>query len=304
MFKSNRSLFQAEILQGDYYPRVFAYYFKQWNGYSMPYHQHNATEIMFLINGECRVEFEQEINHSTASVVLRKGEFILLNANAAHRLIVEKSCRMLNVEFRFLAGETKLPSIRELAEEMQVLSSLMAEPQAYVVLRDPDEVYHIMKSLVLELDRGSRDGMMVQLLLAQLFVRMARLQNEAEKRGTDPASLYVKQALEYLKQNYDREIRVSDIASAVNLHPGYLQRIFKAQSGQTIMEQLTVIRMEKAKMLLMQTDIPIVDISGYVGVGSRQYFHALFKKYWGETPAECRKSLDRHVWEYGGSEDF
>ncbi|MBC8081299.1 MAG: helix-turn-helix transcriptional regulator [Gorillibacterium sp.] len=291
-------------MQGDYYPRVIAYYYKQWTGYSMFFHQHQATEIMYLINGECRVEFEQGTHQSATSVILRKGEFIMLNANTAHRLMVEKSCRMLNVEFRFLLGEMKLPSFRELANEVQELFSLVAEPQNYVVLIDPDEVYRIMKSLVLEMDNGSRDGMVVQLLLSQLLIRVARLQAEAKNTGFDPASLYVKHALEYLKQNYDQEIKISDIAAAVNLHPGYLQRIFKAQSGQTIIEQLTVIRMEKAMMLLTQTDIPIVDISGYVGVGSRQYFHALFKNYFGRTPAECRKSMDRHAWEFGESHNF
>jgi YesN/AraC family two-component response regulator len=62
------------------------------------------------------------------------------------------------------------------------------------------------------------------------------------------------------------------------------------------MEYLTAIRMEKAKMLLLRTDIPATDIPDYVGVGSRSYFHALFKKHTGMTPVEFRRSIDTHQW--------
>ncbi|MNC19886.1 Bifunctional transcriptional activator/DNA repair enzyme AdaA [compost metagenome] len=108
--------------------------------------------------------------------------------------------------------------------------------------------------------------------------------------------LYVKQIIEFLHQNYDQPIQVGDVASAVNLHPGYMQRIFKTRTGKTIISYLTEVRIEKAKMLLLQTDVPILDISDYVGIGSRQYFHTLFKKYTGQTPTEYRNSMDTHFY--------
>ncbi|MNW64694.1 CFA/I fimbrial subunit D [compost metagenome] len=57
------------------------------------------------------------------------------------------------------------------------------------------------------------------------------------------------------------------------------------------MQYLTRLRMDKAAMMLLHTDIPVADIADYVGIGSRQYFHAVFKTHMGQTPIQYRNSL-------------
>lgn len=289
-------LFPALLTDHPCHPQVVAYYFKQWQGFHMPFHRHDATEIMYTIQGFCEVEIQLSPTRSE-KVRLKKGEFILLDANISHRLIVEddEPCRMLNVEFRFTAHQGVMPSIQQLAAEEKQLSSLLEVQTAYLVLRDPDEVYHVMKSLVLELDKAAeKSETMIQLLIAQLLIRIARLRRETVSSSRVQSEWYVKQSMEYMHQNYDREIQVKEIAGVVNLHPGYLQRIFKAVTGQTLMGYLMEIRMEKAQMLLLETDIPIADISDYIGVGSRQYFHMLFKAHTNFTPTEYRRSMNTH----------
>ncbi|MGQ7886426.1 AraC family transcriptional regulator [Paenibacillus sp. WC2504] len=289
----NESLFPALLMESNGHPHVMAYYFKQWQGFEMPFHRHDATEIMYTIQGFCEIEIQSQLAH-TEKVALKKGEFIIINANVSHRLLVDAAnpCRMLNVEFRFTPNKGIFPSIQQLAAEDDLLIALLASESPYLVLRDGDEVYHIMKSLVLELDKAAnKSDLMVQLLITQLLIRIARLWRETVNSGEAQSERYVKISMEYLHQNYDRDIQVKDIAGAVNLHPGYLQRIFKSLTGQTLMAYLTGIRMEKAKMLLLETDVPISDICEYIGVGSRQYFHMLFKDYTGLTPTDFRKSM-------------
>ncbi|UKS30445.1 AraC family transcriptional regulator [Paenibacillus sp. HWE-109] len=296
----NGKLFPALESAAPSHPQVMAYYFKQWLGFDMPFHRHDAVEIMYTIQGFCVVEIQTNASQ-VDSVSLKKGEFIIINANVPHRLIVEEEnpCRMLNVEFRFMEQKGVFPSIQQLASEESLLAAILGVASPYLVLRDPDEVYHIMKSLVLELDKSpAKSDTMVQLLIAQLLIRIARLWREATSGGLAQSEWYVKQSLDYLHQNYDRDIQVKDIAGAVNLHPGYLQRIFKSVTGQTLMAYLTGIRMEKAKMLLLETDVPIAEISDYIGVGSRQYFHMLFKDYTNSTPTEFRKSMNTHQMNY------
>ncbi|NOU68016.1 helix-turn-helix domain-containing protein [Paenibacillus sp. LMG 31461] len=289
-------LFPALLPNQPCHPHVVAYYFKQWQGFHMPFHRHDATEIMYTIHGFCEIEIQLSTT-KTERVRLKKGEFILLNANIAHRLIVEddEPCRMLNVEFRFTPQQGVMPSLQQLAAEEKQLNSLLEVQTAYLVLRDPDEVYHVMKSLVLELDKpADKSESMIQLLFAQLLIRIARLRRESASSSLAQSEWYVKISMDYMHQNYDREIQVKEIAGAVNLHPGYLQRIFKAVTGQTLMAYLTEIRMDKAQMLLLETDIPIADISDYIGVGSRQYFHMLFKAHTQLTPTDYRKSMNTH----------
>lgn len=291
---NNMSLYQRELLADHYHPKVSAYYFKQWESYHMAFHAHKEVEIMYVIDGKCTVDTEEE------SVTLKKGDFILLDAYVPHRLIVEKNspCRMLNVEFSFVKKEGCFPSIKDLADENKVLSDFLVFHRSYVVLKDPNEIYHTLKNLVLELDKKeSEKEIMIQLHLAQLLIQIARMVGEEKEKKSEQqqANVYVKKTIEYLHHNYDRDIQVKDISQMVNLHPGYLHRVFKKQTGLTVMEYLTTLRMEKAKMLLADTDIPIVEISYYIGINSRQYFSLLFKKHTNTTPAEYRKTFEQDI---------
>ncbi|MGO4349048.1 helix-turn-helix domain-containing protein [Paenibacillus sp. MCAF9] len=295
------TLFKREWLNGDFYPHVFAYYFKQWFDYEMAFHTHDAIEIMYVISGACGIELEAEATSQACEMTLKKGDFIILDANVPHRLTVDERgpCRMLNVEFDFRERPSAFPSIRQLALEDEFVDRLITEPSSYLFLRDPNEVYQVLKSLVLELDsRGRSVNMKAELLFAQLILAIARLHKEAGVKGANPIEAYVKQSIEYMHHNYDRDIQVKDIAAAVSLHPGYLHRVFRAQIGQTLTGYLTELRMEKAKMLLRETDIAIADICDYVGVGSRQYFHAMFKKYTKQTPIAYRHSVDTQTLDF------
>lgn len=293
------TLFKREWLEGDLYPHVFAYYFKQWADYTMIPHTHDSIEIMYVISGACGIGLEATAAAAACEMTLKKGDFIILDANVPHRLTVDERgpCRMLNVEFDFRERRAAFPSMRQLALEDEFVAGLITEPSSYLLLRDPSEVYQVLKSLVLELDsRGKRINIKAELLFAQLILAIARLHHESGAQGVNPADLYVKQTIEFMHHNYDRDIQVKEIAAAVSLHPGYLHRVFRAQLGKTITGYLTELRMEKAKMLLRETDIAIADICDYVGVGSRQYFHAMFKKYTGQTPIAYRNSVDTQFW--------
>jgi AraC-like DNA-binding protein len=134
---------------------------------------------------------------------------------------------------------------------------------------------------------------MAQLLLGQLLVQIARLAQLKRGGAEAQTSRYVREAAEYIRQHYDTDLQVKEVADAVHLHPTYLQRIFKAgMGGRSLVDYLTETRMEKAKMLLARTDIPITQIADYVGLNSRQYFSMLFRKMVGITPIEYRKRAE------------
>jgi AraC-like DNA-binding protein len=134
---------------------------------------------------------------------------------------------------------------------------------------------------------------MVRLLFAQLLLQVARLAAEARESGQEAGGQYVRQAIRYIHQHYDGELQVKDIAAAVSVHPGYLHRIFKRQTGTSVLDYVTAYRVDKAKMLLAKSDVPISDIADYIGLNSRQYFSAIFKKRTGLTPQEYRRQAAR-----------
>lgn len=273
------------------YPEVVAYYYKEWQNFQMGFHSHEAIEIMYVISGECHVELKSEC------VSLKKGQFILIDSNIDHRLIIEqpKSCRMLNVEFILKDKSGVFPSINELSQENDHLRALLNNKQDFIVLKDLEGLYHTLKSLVLELgEKDQRNSqIIVQTLISQLILKMARIAEQSKHRASLPTDIYVKKVINYIHHHYDVDLKVDDLAELVYLHPSYLHRIFKESMDCTIMEYITEIRMDRAKMLLAKTEIPITDISEYVGINSRQYFSYLFKKVTGETPQNYRKTRQK-----------
>jgi AraC-like DNA-binding protein/mannose-6-phosphate isomerase-like protein (cupin superfamily) len=284
------SLFNPKWTSGDYRTKIVAYYYKQWIDFHMGFHAHHTVEIMYVISGTCTVEMKDQ------PILMRKGDLIMIDGGVSHRLIVEKDnpCRMLNVEFTFTDCEGVYPSMKQLAEGSTSLQDLLRRGSSYIVLRDPSDIYYTLKSLVMELDTDSEDNInMAHLLISQLIIHVARLAaEEAKDSAVRQIDRYVRNAAEYIHQQYDCDIQIKDIAAAVNLHPVYLQRIFKSSMNVTMIEYLAELRIEKAKMLLSRTDVPIIEIADYIGLNSRQYFSALFKKYTGLSPAAYRKSVE------------
>lgn len=299
------NLFDAHQLEHASQPLFSAYYYRQWINYEMGFHQHPSIEIMYVINGHCHIELLPAGSSAPVLFQMKKGEFIMLDGKVPHRLLVkeEGGCRMLNVEFTFQCSKRVLPTISELAAQSEELAYLLRHIGAYVVLRDVDEVYAALKGLVLELDQQLEQGSLKQeLLFTQLMLLIAglyRASADSPPRAS-AAQHYVRQVQSYIQQHYDGTLSVQQLAKYVNVHPNYLQRVFRAETGMTIIHYLNQFRLDKAKMLLRETDIAMSDICEFVGINSRQYFHELFKKHTGLTPIQYREQSNRQY--YGGLE--
>ena len=79
------------------------------------------------------------------------------------------------------------------------------------------------------------------------------------------------------------------LADMVYLNPDYLARLFKKQTQTSIINYITTYRLEKAKELLLNPDIPVGTVALKVGYGNYSYFSKLFKDVVGCTPNEYRK---------------
>ncbi|MBB6637155.1 response regulator transcription factor [Cohnella thailandensis] len=92
----------------------------------------------------------------------------------------------------------------------------------------------------------------------------------------------------YIAQNMDQDLSREFIAEQVFLNPDYLSRIFKKETGYSISDYVLLARINKAKELLLQTNIPISAIALSVGYSNFSHFAKMFKKYAGIGPTELR----------------
>ncbi len=92
----------------------------------------------------------------------------------------------------------------------------------------------------------------------------------------------------YIYNNYGSEIGVEQLAERVYLAPSYLSSLFKKETGQNLSKFIKAYRMEKAKEMLSETNMKIVNISDKVGYSNVSYFCQSFREYYGVSPQKYR----------------
>jgi two-component system response regulator YesN len=76
------------------------------------------------------------------------------------------------------------------------------------------------------------------------------------------------------------------MASYLNLNSSYFSRLFKRETNQNFIEYVNMVKLQKAKQLLQQSNKTVEDISDYLGYANKSYFIKLFKREIGMTPSE------------------
>lgn len=112
----------------------------------------------------------------------------------------------------------------------------------------------------------------------------------APRPGADSGKDLVRtKVLPYIEENLAASFSVSDLADLVSLNPQYLMRVFKKNTGMSILEYVTSRRMEKSKELLLTTGLSIENIAEEVGYFNYTYFMKVFKRTQGVSPGEYRR---------------
>ena len=101
----------------------------------------------------------------------------------------------------------------------------------------------------------------------------------------------LKTAVDFIDSHYmDEEISLNTVANVANVSSNHFSALFSQNMGQTFIEYLTSLRMNKAKELLRCTGMRSSEIAGEIGYKDAHYFSYLFKKTQGMTPSEYRKT--------------
>jgi two-component system response regulator YesN len=93
---------------------------------------------------------------------------------------------------------------------------------------------------------------------------------------------------DYISRHVETDVSLQTIADHVYLHPVYLSKLFKFETGEGLSEYVQRIRLEKAAYMLLHTGEKIYKISEKIGLQDPSYFIRVFKKYFGMTPQQYR----------------
>jgi two-component system, response regulator YesN len=103
----------------------------------------------------------------------------------------------------------------------------------------------------------------------------------------------MQKALKYVNAHYTEKITLDDVAGSVFLSPTYFSKLFSEEMGCRFNAYMNKVRIEKSKLLLKGSGVPLVDIAGLVGYEDQSYFTKVFKRVTGVSPGKYRESGGR-----------
>ncbi|HHV10908.1 MAG TPA: response regulator [Clostridiales bacterium] len=112
--------------------------------------------------------------------------------------------------------------------------------------------------------------------------------------GTKTMHASVLSSIQYMRQNYGRDISLGELANLVALNESYFSGLFKKDTGKSITAYLNEIRIEKAKELIAGTNLKNYEIAEQVGISNPPYFNTIFKKQTGLTIQEYRQRIQKN----------
>lgn len=259
-----------------------------------------ASSIKFAITGEIDVETR------SGSYRLNSKRFLVLNAWEPY--VFKIAPGSIAWTFSLFFRSRYLPSLEEallhgdaaLLERgtSEKLSAQLEFPEA-VFPSNSHSIGIRLRSLFNAWQRGAsqyclsdrvRDiGEALIGLRSRSLLQVSRI--DAVKRSTrEELFRRVQAAAIFVHDNYARDIDLGTVARQVGMAPHHLHRTFRAIQGLTLHRSIVQLRMNEAKRLLQQTDMPISSVCNRVGYSSLPSFTRLFRSRFGCAPSALRLS--------------
>ncbi|WP_458460900.1 helix-turn-helix domain-containing protein [Paenibacillus sp.] len=143
---------------------------------------------------------------------------------------------------------------------------------------------------------GSQTGLKAQLLLTELLHMLWPQEEQTDVvAGQDEPEQWLRSTLQYMRENYMHEIKLEKLAELAGMHPSYYSQLFKSRMQKNPIEYITHLRMNRAKELLLTSDLRIRDVAREVGYRDEFYFSRRFRNHAGYAPTSYAKQVHRNI---------
>lgn len=147
----------------------------------------------------------------------------------------------------------------------------MMNEMLYIIHHAKETPFHLIGHLYLFLDYLTRS--------AKITIPV---------QSSKMSDYYIKEAINYIEQNFQNNITIEDIAAVCGINRSYFGKIFRNSVGRSPQEFLMSYRMVKATELLKLTSLSIAEIGSAVGYENQLHFSRAFKTVYGISPREWR----------------
>lgn len=267
-----------------------------------PIHEHEFYELVLIVHGQVSHYFENIYYR------LHGGDMILIRPGQFHQYVLEEGASFELINCLFLPELFERQWQAAIDPDGKIESFLLYpfanrkeefHPRISLALAESRRVEKLLEDMLDEQSQGRLfSSVVIRLKLFELFHLILRYQNEAIHREkpaavkrTDPKIIMIQRVHQYLAENPELKLDIEQMASTFGVSSRHLNRLFKQETGKTVMEMLHFIRIEKAKQLLMHTNDRVVDIAARVGYDDTSFFTKLFIRKVKCSPGKYREEM-------------
>ena len=261
-------------------------------------HKHEFIEIVYIISGRAKHIIGDN------EYYVKKGDVSVINVNETHAFIADTTC---NEEFlaydlmftpEFLDSSCLSNDDFSLLADSFLFYSLFPDEIGFkerfnLISNCNREFGSIFEKIYTEYKEAKTGYVnLIRLYIAEIIIKLLRKIGSSQQNTlTDTQKHIVGAVIEYIEENYSMKIKVDEIASKMFFSKNYLSKIFKKQTGTSIHEFLTEIRIKEVCRLLSSTNDTISDIAITCGFSDMKSFYSIFRKYTGQTPKQFRCNI-------------
>ncbi len=256
----------------------------------MDFHSHNSIEISYVSAGELMFDYVDkngEIKHFS----LHKNQMAICKPFVTHKTDVSIGLVCFGLEF--VSQQDVKVALNELMMEENVdVNPIYDTFDDIIVLQDVANVKDTIKQFKNYINNdGEHIDTLLKLELKKLFLQILLC---SEKRSVKKESnKHINDAVVYIKQSFNRELKSTDVAQCVGLSEVYFQKLFKQCTGMKFNKYLNLQRINYAKDLIKSTNYSFGKIATMSGYNSLQIFNRNFALITGQSPKEYQQALQK-----------
>ncbi|WP_152404385.1 AraC family transcriptional regulator [Paenibacillus cellulositrophicus] len=270
-------------------------FFIQYGGHDedMQLHKHiDFCELVIVLNGHAT-----HIVNNEASFI-KKGNVFVINGATQHAYKDPYDFKICNIMFKPDMLKYAGPDLRASQgfQALFILEPLYRHLHPYesklnIPLSNLEHVASVISDMIDEYHHRHQG---YQTMLASRFMELAvylsRLY-EHQDQGVESNLMHLANAVSYIEDHYLEPVTLEEIADKSRISVRHLNRIFRAYYQTSPMAYLQRLRLERACILLKQTNLSITEISYECGYNDSNYLTRQFRKTYGMTPKSFRKSV-------------
>jgi len=267
----------------------FTIFSREKKEFSFPLHYHDEFELNFIRNAKGSKRIVGD-----SIEVIEDLELILIGPNLYHAWFTHQ-CKTENIKEITIQWHKDLFDDKFLCRNQMNFIRAMFERASRGILFSRETILSLAPRLLALNEKNGFDSVLeLMSILHDLSIsRNIRTLSNATFANEHFSynSRRIEKAFQYMYNNYDKTVTLSEVARLVNMTEVSFSRFMKKRTGNTFIDSLNEIRLGHASKKLIDTTHSIAEISYHCGFNNISNFNRIFKKKKGCTPKEFRESF-------------